>query len=453
MEDRTVLRAERVVAPVEAPPAAQPRRPRRAPWASAKVLLGRMAGWWGAFAAPVIDLIRPHFRRAMAALAVVSGLGWSVVVLALLAWVVAVRLGWLEFAYLSAVLLLVFALSLLFTVGRLRLDVDLDLEPRRVSVGESAAAQLHVVNEASAPLLPLGLELPVGQAVARYTLPLLAPKADHTEIALIPTQRRGVVLVGPVTTQRGDPFGVARREVNWTEQLEMFIHPPTVALEPLGSGLLRDLEGHTTNDVSMSDLAFHTLREYVPGDDRRYIHWRSSAKLSSASGAGTFLVRQFLDTRRSHVAVVVDVNPASYGSEADFEMAISAGASVAVRALIDEMDLTVVCGDHVAVQPPVFGALDTFSRAELGERSLAASAGQVQRLAPDVSVVVLFTGSQATVTEFQQARSYLSREVNTLVVQAHGGSAMSLRELGGMRVLGIGDLSDLPRVLSGGSVQ
>ena len=109
--------------------------------------------------------------------------------------------------------------------------------------------------------------------------------------------------------------------------------------------------------------------------------------------------------------MVVDVDAASYGGEADFELAVSVGASVAVRALIDEMDLTVVCETHVAVQPPVFWS-STPSRAELGERSLAASAGQVQRLAPDVSVVVLFTGSQATVTEFQQARSYLSREVN-----------------------------------------
>ena len=66
----------------------------------------------------------------------------------------------------------------------------------------------------------------------------------------------------------------------------------------------------------MSDLAFHALRDYQPGDDRRYIHWRSSAK------AGRFLVRQFLDTRRSHVAVVVDSEAANYTDPDEFELAI-----------------------------------------------------------------------------------------------------------------------------------
>ena len=61
----------------------------------------------------------------------------------------------------------------------------------------------------------------------------------------------------------------------------------------------------------MSDLAFHALREYQPGDDRRYVHWRSSAK------HGRLLVRQFLDTRRSHLAVVVDTDPGYAGGEDD----------------------------------------------------------------------------------------------------------------------------------------
>ena len=114
----------------------------------------------------------------------------------------------------------------------------------------------------------------------------------------------------------------------------------------------------------MSDLAFHALREYQPGDDRRYIHWRSSAK------AGRLLVRQFLDTRRSHVTVLVDTDPRSYtGGEdildewtgehteplvaahsapeiPDLETAISVGASIVLRVMRDEQDTTIVCGSH-----------------------------------------------------------------------------------------------------------
>ena len=157
-------------------------------------------------------------------------------------------------------------------------------------------------------MLPILVELPVGLSAARFVLPPLTPGDAHEELFVVPTSRRGVIQVGPATTVQGDPLGLMRRTLTWTERTELFVHPRTVALESLGAGLLRDLEGSTTEDVSMSDLAFHALREYQPGDDRRYIHWRSSAK------AGKLLVRQFLDTRRSHVTVIVDPDPEQYRS-------------------------------------------------------------------------------------------------------------------------------------------
>lgn len=187
--------------------------------------------------------------------------------------------------------------------------------------------------------------------------------------------------MGPVRTLRGDPFGIVRRELAWTEQLELFVHPRTVPLAPVGSGLLRDLEGHTTNDVSMSDLAFHTLREYAPGDDRRYIHWRSSAKATAAAGTGTFLVRQFLDTRRSHIAVVTDVDETSYAGP-EFELAVSAAASIALRTLADEMDLTIVCGEHAASEPPPYLTLDTYARAAWSHWTLPAATGKLNSSPP-----------------------------------------------------------------------
>ncbi len=405
--------------------------------------LRRWWGWLGDATRPATDVLR-------AGLECVSPLGWMAAAFGVVALVAGWVLGWQEFRILGASLLLLLALSLLFLVGRTQLDVVLELEPERLVAGDSAAGHVAVTNVARTPLLPLGLEVPVGESAARFTLPALAPEGTFEEVLVIPTQARGVIPVGPVRTQRGDPFGLVRRELEWSDGLELFVHPRTIALETLGAGLLRDLEGMTSNDVSMSDLAFHTLREYEPGDDRRYIHWRSSAKVSGASGQGTFLVRQFLDTRRSHVAVVVDVDEASYTAPDEFELALSCGASVTLRALADEMETTVVCGEHAAVQPAPHTALDTYSRARFGPWSLPAATSRLGTLAPDVSAVVLVTGPLTTFEVLQRARAYLAPQVRLFAIQVVPGSPLSYKEGAGIVVVSLGDLAELPLVLAGG---
>lgn len=380
----------------------------------------------------------------------VSPLGWTLLGGAGLFTLLGARLGWREFSYLAAALTVLLAVACLFALGRTRLDVEFEVAPQRVVVGDSSAARFGVRNEARVPLLPLGLEFPVGGSVARFTLPPLAPAAEFEDVVVVPTLSRGVVVLGPVTTQRGDPFGVIRREVKWTEPVELLVHPKTIPLEPLGAGLLRDLEGRTTNDISMSDLAFHTLRDYVPGDDRRYIHWRSSAKVSGTSAGDRFLVRQFLDTRRSHIAVVTDVDQNSYRSQDEFELALSVGASIVVRALADEMDVTIVCGEQAAVQPPPHVALDTYSRADPDGWALAPATGRLNRLAPDVSVVILVTGPLCAFEELLHARAYFPREVSLLAIRVEAGGHVSFQEMAGITVVGIGGLADLPRVMAGG---
>ena len=94
-------------------------------------------------------------------------------------------------------------------------------------------------------------------------------------------------------------------------------------LSVFAGGLTNDLDGATSQQLSMSDLAFHALREYVPGDDLRHVHWRSSAK------AGELLVRQYHETRRGHVTVLVDGARSSYPRLRDFELAVSVATSIA----------------------------------------------------------------------------------------------------------------------------
>ncbi|MBW4720621.1 DUF58 domain-containing protein [Saccharothrix obliqua] len=379
-------------------------------------------------------------KRLVELLGVVTPLGRVVALGSPVLWCAGAVLGWAELVLAGATGLLVFGLACLLTLGRATLRVRVDLERQRVVVGRQVECVVDIARTAGGRLSPLTLELPVGDEVEVFDV-LGGGRRAFT----IPTRRRGVLQVGPATTVRGDPLGLLRRTVTWTDPVELFAHPVTVPLEPLTAGLLRDLEGRTTADLSMSDLAFHALREYAPGDDQRHIHWRSSAKLATP---GTFLVRQYLDTRRAHLAVVVDGHAASYPDEEHFETAVSVGASIAARAITDEVETTVLAAGQVAHRAGVRPALDALTRCDVGPEPPAALAARTSRVMPDVTTAVVVTGPVLSFADLQAVRSAFAAEVRTVVVRVdHGGRTGLVGD-----ILTLRELGDLPVLLAGGGL-
>ena len=221
----------------------------------------------------------------------------------------------------------------------------------------------------------------------------------------------------------------------------------------------------------MSDLAFHALREYQPGDDRRYIHWRSSAK------AGRLLVRQFLDTRRSHVTVLVDTDPRSYtGGEdildewtrqqhghtdplipahsapeiPDLETAISVGASIVLRVMRDEQDTTIVCGSHDISRSTPQLTLDVLARVEPAPTDLTALALRAVDLAGDTSILFVVTGPHRPFVELQRAGAQFGPEVRNVIVVVDPGATAGIKRGGGLTILTVTNLADLRRVMAAG---
>jgi len=414
----------------------------------------------------------PVWRPVAGVLGWVSPLGWSVGGLGLAAWWAGARWGWTELAMLAGAALVLLAACVLLALGRTRVEIVAEVDPGRVTVGDPATGRVTVTNTGRTPVLPLLVELPVGVSAARFVLPPIGPGADHEELFVVPTHRRGVIPVGPARTVQGDPLGLVRRSVDWTEVTELFVHPRTVALESLGAGLLRDLEGSVSEDQSLSDLAFHALREYQPGDDRRYIHWRSSAK------AGRLLVRQFLDTRRSHVTILIDPDPGSYRDGVadlggatvreitagrtlpipgqalpeirDLETAVSIAASIALRAQRDEQDATIVCGRHSVSRGTPMRTLDLLARIEPEAGSLQSMATTAATLAPDTSVVVLVTGPHREFVELQRASGQFGPEVRTVVVVVDPAAERGIRRGAGLTILTVDALRNLRIALAAG---
>lgn len=373
----------------------------------------------------------------------VSGLGWAVLVAAVVLGGLGWWLGWVELTVVAATLAASLAVAALLTLGRSTYEVVLDLSENRVTVGRRAVARVEVRNTSRRRLLPAQLEVTVGRGTAHFRLPSLAPGAGHEDVFAIPTARRSVVQVGPVLSVRGDPLGLLRRRVSWTDPIELYVHPQLVSLTGAAAGVLRDLEGQATGVVSDADLSFHALRDYIAGDDRRHIHWRSSAR------TGTLMVRQFEDTRRAHTAVALATAAGDYADEDEFELAVAVAASIGVQTLRDERDLTVLAGDgRLRTETPARLLDDvTTLLAEPSGRDSEHLAEWIAREAADASVAILVTGSVPRSVALRRQATHIPVGVRTLVVSCNVDAPLEVRTRGSLSLSQVGVLADLPKVL------
>lgn len=391
-----------------------------------------------------------EWLRAIVRRTGLTDFGVSVVLLAVACFAVGGTYAWRELTLIGVGGVAVIAVCVIYTLAHADVTATLSLSDRRLRVTpdrvREATVTVSVANSSprNRSLRPLRILVPCGEDAWSPRTTALASGESWSASNLVPGRRRGVITVGPVSTVRADPLGLFRHEKQVAEAEEIIVHPRTVRLDPLGSGLLRDLEGQATRTIVSHDLEFHALREYVPGDDRRHIHWRTSAR------TGHYMVRQFVDTRSSHLAIVVSGSKADYENEDEFEAALSVGASIARRAGQDNQAVSVVAAGYTATRGVRGRLLDPFSRAQLGgRRSMALRPLIEQRVArlQGVTVGILIGGSRLEPRVFQQAGEPLGGQVKLVGVRVGGDGGRSVATAGNLTLLNVSRVDELPRVL------
>lgn len=388
---------------------------------------------------------------------VVTPLGWVMVFVAPVSLGFGYGLGWIELVAVGYAMLAGIVIAVVYLIGRSPIAIVLTVPHDRVVVGEPAVGEVRVANPGRRRALGVTVEVPVGPGLAEVALPSLRRGAAVMREFAIPTNRRGVVDVGPVRTVRADPIGIIRRELVWAERSQLFVHPRTIGIPSMSTGFIRDLEGNPTRDLATNDVSFHALREYMPGDERRNIHWKTTAR------TGTYMVRQFEETRRSHLVVVLSLAVADYADDGEFELAVSVAGSLGTRAIRDARTVTVVVG---AITPAfakrkVFAvhALSTRTRSRLldglavVERSEATlDITDVARVAGEqssaVSVAFLVCGSSVTARDLRAAATKFAAGVEVVAVVCDPDRTPGLRRVAGLSVLTIGYLEDLHQALA-----
>ena len=396
-------------------------------------------------------------RYAQRVTSVITPVGWVVLFLIPLTLVVGYSISWSELIVVGFALISVGLMAAIYLLGRSHLAITLRVEHQRVVVGEAARGEVLGSNEGKRRSLGVVAEIPVASTVAEAVLPSLRPGGAAAHEFPIPTNRRGVISVGPVRTVRADPIGLVRRELVWTDSSEIFVHPRTISIPSVSTGLIRDLEGNPTRDLANNDISFHALREYVRGDERRNIHWKSTAR------TGRYMVRQFEETRRSHLVIALSLATADYDNDYEFEMAVSVAGSLGAQAIRDARTVTVVASEQtpqfakrkvfaVRALSTVTGTrlLDDLTRVQSADTALRLI--DVARVTSEqtsgVSVAFLICGSTVTSQQLRAASTKFAANVEVVAIVCDPEAVPGLRRVAGLSVLTIGYLEELKRALS-----
>jgi uncharacterized protein (DUF58 family) len=221
------------------------------------------------------------------------------------------------------------------------------LASTQIAYGEETSMTLEFVNAKPLPLawlmvvdrFPRALRLSTEDTRSTlshdyvYFTTLLAlrwyERVTHTH--RIQGTHRGRYQIGPAALSSGDVFGFRESKREDADVLHLTVYPKVVPVAALGLPAGRPMgEWLGQRRVIEDPLRFSAVREYVPGDNPRYIHWRASAR----TGA---LQSKVFEPSAAHLlclAVDAQTTPQAYAYVPEnLELVATAAASMAVHAI------------------------------------------------------------------------------------------------------------------------
>ncbi len=297
----------------------------------------------------------------------ITARGVGLLVAAVLLLGVGFRFAYPELTLLGAAAGAAVGYAALVAVWRPRLTVTRRADPDRVARGEPASMTLTVRNTGRLRSANLLAEDRCGERTVPVPVLRLRPGRD-TEVRYdVPTDRRGVVPVGPLRVTRRDPLGLVALARPYGATVPVWVHPRIHPLTAVPTGAGRSLDGRV-DGVPHGSITFDSLREYVVGDELRRVHWRTSARV------GELMVRENVDTSLPRLVVLLDNRAAAHpqrvgGVAESFESACEAAASVVTAAHRADLPVLLLL---VAAEPTdapdadaALGPLDRLAAADL----------------------------------------------------------------------------------------
>ena len=388
--------------------------------------------------------VRSHPLKAL--VGAVTPTGWAVITLVMVGLALAVAFQWVEALACALAGVVALVLAAMRVAWRPPHVVSIRVPNERIVAGQTAVGEISVRNERARSARSGIIELPIGTGTGEFVVPPLGAHETWDEMFLISSRHRGLINVGPARAVRSDALGLLRRVRMWDEPVLLHVHPRTVRVPFDATGFQLDVEGVSTGKLSSSDVSFHALRDYEPGDDRRAVHWQSTARL------GKLIVRQYEETHRSHHVVVLDTSRDAWDHDT-FETAVSVAGSLGLANLRESRPVSLSTTEGWLPSGVAMRLLDALSEVKarsFGDLSRRVREAVAQR--PGVSALTLIVGPNVTDTEAAHLARLAPIDVPVSIIRIGAEGVRARRDLGRGVLLDCSTLDDLPRIIVAGGL-
>ena len=165
--------------------------------------------------------------------------------------------------------------------------------------------------------------------------------------------RRGAYAFGHLNVFAATPIGLVLRRVRAAEPRETKVYPSIIQMRKYAflaeSNRLEEAGLKRVRRLGQT-MEFDQVRAYVPGDDRRTINWKATARRGTAGGAGPqLLVNQYEEERAQPVVAALDMGRtmrSPFEGMTLLDHAVNAGLVLLNTALIKADKAGLVTFDH-----------------------------------------------------------------------------------------------------------
>ena len=245
----------------------------------------------------------------------------------------------LLYMVLSALLAVLVLSGFLSSLNFRHLRIDIRV-PSHCFAAEPFSASVLVHNEKKVfPSLSIQFETQEHNAFrfSNFYIPLIRAERHVSQIGQARFTKRGRYVMREMRASSRYPFGFFLKYRKYAVAAECICYPEIIPVERMNRSAL-DIQGSNARFERGPGFDLYTIRDYLPVDSARHVHWKASAKTA------VLKTREYAAEESRRIILAFD----RFGQSGDaekFEQLVSYTASIAYHLIQDEIEVSLVSDD------------------------------------------------------------------------------------------------------------